>query len=84
MKMLYFSAKWCGPCQRVSPIFKKLQAELDIEMEKIDVDEDLETARALNVQAMPTFILLNDTGEEVARTVGVKNESELREFASQK
>lgn len=83
MKLLYFSAVWCGPCRRVAPVFQKLQEELEnFEMEKIDVDEKSELAQAMNVMSLPTFILLNDEGKEVARAVGTRTEAELREFAA--
>ena len=51
-----FTATWCGPCQRIPPVFAKLAEEMpDIVFVKVDVDENEETAGACGIQAMPTF-----------------------------
>ncbi|KAE8632685.1 hypothetical protein XENTR_v10001632 [Xenopus tropicalis] len=35
-----FTAKWCGPCQRIAPDFEKLSTEFpDIVLYKVDVDD---------------------------------------------
>jgi len=51
-----FTATWCGPCQRIAPVFAKLAEEMpDVVFIKVDVDENEETAAACGIQAMPTF-----------------------------
>lgn len=36
-----FTATWCGPCQKISPVFELLSQELtDVVFLKIDVDEN--------------------------------------------
>jgi len=51
-----FTATWCGPCQRIGPIFEALAKEFpQATFVKVDVDENQETARAYAVRAMPTF-----------------------------
>merc|ERR1712224_407561 len=51
-----FTASWCGPCQRIAPIFAKLAKEMpDVVFVKVDVDDNEETAAACGIQAMPTF-----------------------------
>ena len=54
--ILDFTASWCGPCQRIAPVFQKLAEEMpDVVFVKVDVDENEETAGACGIQAMPTF-----------------------------
>ena len=56
-KVLYFTAKWCGPCQRISPIYKELaDKRTDIKFFKIDVDKNEELSAKFNISSMPTFI----------------------------
>eukprot|EP00960_Hanusia_phi_P047417 758396-Hanusia_phi.AAC.2 len=52
-----FSATWCGPCQRIGPVFHKLADEFGDKCVciKIDVDDNEETAAACGVESMPTF-----------------------------
>ena len=51
-----FTATWCGPCQRIAPVFAKLAEEMpDVVFVKVDVDENEDTAQACGIQAMPTF-----------------------------
>lgn len=52
-----FTATWCGPCQRMAPIFQQYAAKYPRAVFlKVDVDQCQETAAAQGVSAMPTFI----------------------------
>ncbi|KAG5878316.1 hypothetical protein JTB14_025366 [Gonioctena quinquepunctata] len=52
-----FTATWCGPCQRIAPVFNQLASKYPRAVFlKIDVDQCQETAAAQGVSAMPTFI----------------------------
>ena len=51
-----FTATWCGPCQRIAPVYEALSKEYpQVAMVKVDVDENQETAQECGVSAMPTF-----------------------------
>ncbi len=58
-KVLYFTAKWCGPCQRISPLFRQLaENNLKIKFFKIDVDKNDKYTTGFGISSMPTFIFL--------------------------
>lgn len=75
MKLKYFTASWCVPCRVFGPIMKEVTDNLDVEMEKLDIDED-DSWRALNVGSVPTVIMLQD-GKEVSRIVGARGHADL-------
>ncbi|CAG9766186.1 unnamed protein product [Ceutorhynchus assimilis] len=52
-----FTATWCGPCQRMAPVFQQYATKYPRAIFlKVDVDQCQETAAAQGVSAMPTFI----------------------------
>lgn len=52
-----FTAKWCGPCQQIAPVFERLSNKYNrVVFLKVDVDDCDQVAAANNVSAMPTFI----------------------------
>jgi len=58
--LFYFTAAWCGPCQKIKPMIRKLSDGLDTakcEVYIVDIDENDELALELKVKAVPTFYL---------------------------
>ncbi|XP_067004870.1 thioredoxin-like protein 1 [Anabrus simplex] len=52
-----YTASWCGPCQRIAPVFEQLARKYTRAVfMKVDVDKCQETAAGQGVSAMPTFI----------------------------
>ena len=75
-----FFATWCGPCQMLSPILVQMDKEYEeLEVYKVDVDENQDAAMRYGVNAMPTLIFFKD-GKEVERQVGLLSEEELRKL----
>lgn len=80
INVIYFSAPWCGPCRMFGPVMEKITeqfAENDlVEVTKVNVDEDHDTAALHNVRSIPALIYLRD-GETVYQSVGSKQMSEV-------
>ncbi len=73
-----FWAEWCGPCKMIAPILEEISHEKKgvLEIGKLDVDDNMETARRYEVMSIPTLILFKK-GEPVARLVGARSKSAL-------
>ncbi len=75
--LLDFYADWCGPCKTQDPILDELAEEYpDIEFEKINVDEDQDTANEYQVRSLPTLIVETDEGV-VERFIGVTQAEDI-------
>ncbi len=75
-----FFATWCGPCQMFLPIFDEVSASAtDVELVKIDIDNDVDFAAENGVMGVPTIVAFKD-GAEVARFSGFKPADELIKF----
>lgn len=77
MKLLKFEATWCQPCKAL----KQNMASLDLtgfEYEAFDVDEKPEMATRYKVRGVPTLIILDDAGNEIARRTGCPSTLQLR------
>ncbi|XP_068333846.1 thioredoxin H-type-like [Pyrus communis] len=70
LMVIDFTAKWCGPCRAMVPIFREYADKFtDVEFVKIDVDELSDVAMEFSVQAMPSFVFVKK-GEVVDKVVG--------------
>jgi len=61
--LFYFTASWCGPCQKIKPLIQKMSEGLDnnkVEIYMIDIDENDELALELKVKSVPTFYLFHE------------------------
>jgi thiol-disulfide isomerase/thioredoxin len=75
LKLLYFTASWCGPCQMMkqktwpSPIVQEALARFDFQT--IDVDVEKEVAQSWSVRSMPTYLVVDPNRQiELARMSG--------------
>lgn len=77
MKYLYFSAPWCGPCRMFGPIMEEIAKEIPVQ--KVNVDEQNDLAMQYSVRSVPTIVLVNESGKELSRHVGVQQKSMVLE-----
>jgi len=68
MKLIYFSASWCGPCRQLSPIMEEISQQIPVQ--KVDVDNSPEMATHYGIRNIPTVIAIDNFGNERGRKVG--------------
>lgn len=66
-----FWAEWCGPCKMVAPVLDELSKENNVNLVKINVDEETELAKDFNITSIP-MILLVENGQVVKQIMGAK------------
>lgn len=66
-----FTAKWCGPCQRVHPHLKHKAIECEVDVFEVDIDDEENGAlvQQYAVTSIPAMVFLVD-GKTVATVVG--------------
>ena len=79
-----FWREGCGPCVTLTPVMEKVMSEYpNIKFTNINTNEDQQSGgeeiTKYGVRSVPTVILLKD-GEVVDKFVGMKSESDIREF----
>lgn len=80
MKLLLFSAPWCGQCKAYHPIVDKfIKSHPQLELEEINVEEDEELAEKYKIKNLPTTIIL-DNDKEISRSTGILNNSQLEKL----
>ena len=77
IKILYFTAPWCGACKQTQPIVKEfLKDNPEITMETTNVDKEPEKAESLGVMGLPTYIFMNGKDEK-GRVIGTSTRGEF-------
>ncbi len=76
-----FWAPWCGPCKTLGPILERAVAAANgaVELAKVNVDENPQTAQAFQVQGIPAVYAMRG-GKVVDGFVGAQGEAAVAEF----
>jgi thioredoxin 1 len=80
-----FTAGWCGPCQRLTPIVEKFASDhlAKVKVCKVDVDEASTVVSKFGIKSVPTMLLF-DKGVKVGTQVGLVSLALLNNFVLEK
>jgi thioredoxin 1 len=76
-KLLYFWSPTCGPCIQMMPAVDAIKKDHPTRVKKVDLGSGIEWARAFNIMATPTTIVVKDQKVEDVR-MGVLNGKQLQ------
>lgn len=82
MKVLKFQASWCQPCKMLSRVVEDAKDKINLPIEEIDIDENMETAKAFGIRGVPAMVIVNENNEVVRTKSGYMNEKDLLEFVN--
>ena len=74
LTILDFYADWCGPCKMLSKILE----QLDVNILKINVDENEELAKEYRVMSIPNLFFVKD-GVVKDQLIGFHSKDDLEE-----
>ena len=80
--LLDFWATWCGPCRMIAPTVEAVAEENpQILVGKVNVDEEMELARAFGIVSIPTLVVMRG-GNAVRQAVGVQSKEQILKLIS--
>jgi thioredoxin 1 len=77
MKLLKFSASWCGPCKMLTKVMESV--EFPYEVVTIDIEDNEELILKYGIKGVPTLVLLDDKEEVVSVHIGALDKTALEE-----
>ena len=77
--LFYFTASWCGPCKKISPVVEELSEKLKqkVSFYKIQIDDESneEICEKCQIKSVPTFILLKERN-----SLGIVNGTDINKL----
>ena len=72
LTLVDFSAPWCGPCRKMTPVLEQIQNEMTdtVKIVKVDADKNPSIASNYGVFSLPSLLLFKD-GEVKEVMVGL-------------
>lgn len=78
MKLLRFSAIWCMYCLYMRSKWEEIEKEIGgLEIEEYDADDHPDTHKKYDIKDIPTFIILDESGNEKLRVEGAKDKEAI-------
>jgi len=84
LSLLYFTASWCGPCQKIKPFLEELSQALkekgdyNIEFYKIDIDQNEDFSDKCDIRSVPTFFIMN--GRDLLNSLNGSDKEKLSQM----
>ena len=75
LTIIDFYADWCGPCKMLSQVLKQFE---DIDIIKVNVDENEELAKKYKVMSIPYLLIVKD-GKIIKELIGFRSKDDLEE-----
>lgn len=74
-----FTAKWCGPCQRIAPVLDELAKEYEdkIVVYKVDIDKCQKLAQAFGISSVPAILYI-PLDKEPSMTIGSRDKAKFQ------
>jgi len=84
MKILHFTADWCGPCKMMKPKIESFKAEMGdrVDVESVNVDTNPELVNQYNIRSIPTFLFLNKDGNVFNHIIGSATINKFQEIVT--
>ena len=77
--LFYFTASWCGPCKKISPVIEELSEKLKekVIFYKIQIDDESneEICEKCQIKSVPTFILFKERN-----SLGIVNGTDINKI----
>ena len=79
-----FWAPWCSYCRRIGPAYDRIaqQFENDVNVVKINIDEEPALAEAEHIEVIPTLVLYQN-GEAIASIVAPESKAMIEAFVQE-
>lgn len=77
--LLDFYADWCGPCKMLMPELSDLVKKIDVNVYKINVDNNPDIAKKYGIMTIPTLVLYKE-GKIVNKHSGYRTSDDLVEW----
>ena len=78
IKVLCFTATWCGPCKAMKPVMAQIAADNadKFDINYVDIEENSDLATQYGIRGVPTYVVVKDD-KEVDRIVGATTKDKV-------
>jgi thioredoxin 1 len=84
LTLMQFSAKWCGPCVRVTPLVRKymdsMKSQVNYVYYDIDKPENQQICKKFGIRSVPTFIMYDGKDQIYSEPLISSDESMIVDY----